>query len=135
MGESMTTETLYKKVGRKYVPVSVYWAFDYRDEQKTGTFRLIYAYEDGARTYEYNVTPSTASFEAAAMVARVAMEEKMREMAKMRPQTPTKYTKKQLDAIKKFREEMGGLFPEWWTETSSYEIAQAGIDAVRNYRP
>lgn len=131
----MTSETLYKKVGRKYLPVSVNWTFDYYDQQETGTFRLIYAYENGARTYEYNVTPATASFEAAAMVARVAMEEKMREMAKMRPQTQSKYTKKQLEVIKKFREEMGGMFPSWWAENASYEIAQAGIDAVRNYRP
>lgn len=131
----MTTETLYKKIGRKYVPVSVNWHYDYLDGMDTGTFRLIYAYGKGERTYAYNVTPATASFDAAAMVARVAMEEKIREMAKMRPQTPIPYTKKQLKAIEKFREEMGGMFPSWWTENASYEIAQAGIDAVRNYRP
>ena len=46
----MKTETLYKKVGRKYVPVSAHWAEDNRmDSMKVGTFRLTYAYADGAR--------------------------------------------------------------------------------------
>jgi hypothetical protein len=133
----MKTETRYKKVGRKYVPVAVDWN-EYGgliDSMNVGEFRLKYAYENGAGYYEYKVEPATAPFVAAAMIARLAMVDKIISFSKMRPSGSTKYTKSQIAAIAEFREKMGGMFPSWWTENSAYEIADAAIDAVKNYKP
>jgi len=130
-------ETMYKKVGRKYVPVGIRWYEDHNcsGSMNVGTFLLTYAYTEGGRMYEYSVKPDTASFIAASMVARKAMEEKITEFAKAKPSGTKKYTDKQLAAIAEFREKMGGMFPTWWIENSSYDIAKAGIDAVINYKP
>lgn len=130
--------TLYEKRGRKYVPVAVHWA-DERDKMKVGEFRLTYCYSDGARRYEYNVTPATAPFVAAAMIAKVAMEDAIRERVIAKEHIKNvPYTKKQLAILKRFRKEMadaGGLLPNWWDHASSYEISEAAIKAVQEYRP
>ncbi len=133
----MKTETLYKKVGRKYVPVSAHWAEDARmDSMRVGTFRLTYAYADGARRYEYEVTPATAPASAAMMIAKQAMCEAIREASKTRPQGGIiKFNKKQIALIKKFREEMGGMMPSWWIEGFDYTVADAAIKAVMEYKP
>lgn len=130
--------TLYEKRGRKYVPVAAYWA-EGRDKMKVGEFRLTYCYSDGARRYEYNVTPATAPFVAAAMIAKVAMEDAIRERVISTNHINTvPYTKKQLAILKRFRQEMadaGGLLPNWWQHTSAYELSEAAIKAVQEYRP
>ena len=84
----------------------------------------------GVTQWEYAVTPDTASFLAAAMVARTAMEESLRTAATFRPQFERPYTKKQLACIERFKAEMGMTCPIWWRETSARDVAQAGIDAV-----
>lgn len=130
------TETLYKKVGRKYVPVAARWYEDHNcDQLQAESFRLTYAYSHGARRYEYDVKPATASVCAAMLIARKAMEEKISELLAMRPQNPKPYTKKQLEIIAKFKQDMGGWYPSWWTETSAQEISQAAMNAVMDYRP
>ena len=46
------------------------------------------------------------------------------------------YTSQQREILGRFRSEMtaaGGMLPHWWEYTSSRDIAQAGIDAVRNW--
>lgn len=130
--------TLYEKRGRKYVPVCSEWDSD-RDRMKVGQFRLTYCYADGGRRYEYEVRPDTASFVAAAMVAREAMEEAIRKkVPASNHQKSIPYTKKQLDIISRFREEMsaaGGLLPEWWEHTSAHELSRVAINAVKEYRP
>lgn len=130
-------ETLYKKVGRKYVPYAIEWTD--KDTLKTGQFRLHYAYTDGGGMYFYDVKPDTAGFVAAAMVAHKAIEESIREASKPRPSGETiHYTKKQLEIIKRYREEMmqaGGMLPEWWAHTRPWDIADAAINAVRNFKP
>lgn len=134
-----TTETtaLYKKVGRKYVPVAAQWYEEAtQDRQAVGTFRLTYAYRDGGRRYEYNVTPATAPAASAMMIAKVAMEEKLRDMARMHPiGRITPYTKKQMALIAKFRDDMGGMYPSHWTEESAYRISEAAIKAVLEFKP
>ena len=136
----MITEatTLYKKVGKKYIPHTVKWYEDAtEDRQAVGTFRLTYAYAAGGKRYSYNVTPATATTVAAMMVAKVAMEEKIRDMARMNTygysQKP--YTKKQLALIAKFRDDMGGMYPSWWVERSANEISDAAIKAVLEFKP
>jgi len=132
----METETLYKKVGRKYVPVQALWYEDrVTDRMKVGTFRLSYAYSNGGTRYEYDVTPATAPTVAAMMIARVAMEECIKEKSTMYPVTSLKYTKKQLEVIEKFKKDMDSMHPIWWTERSSYEISQAAMNAVKDFTP
>jgi len=131
--------TLYEKRGRKYVPVIERW---YEcDQLNVGQFRLTYCYAEGGRRYEYNVTPDTAGFVAAAMIAREAMEQAISEVKASRPVIPANakpYTKKQREILKRFRTEMaaaGGLFPDWWVNTSAWDISEAAIKAVREFRP
>jgi hypothetical protein len=134
--EFMKTETLYKKVGRKYVPVAAQWYEHSRqDQMKVGTFRLTYAYESGAKRYEYDVTPATAPMVAAAMIAKDAMVEAIQEASAMRPSVPKPYTKKQLAAIERFKVEMGGMLPGWWHSAMPHEIADAAIKAVLEWKP
>lgn len=132
-----TTEPLYKKIGRKYVPVRAKWYEENNsDQMKTGSFRLTYAYADGGRRYEYDVIPSTAPVVAAMLIAKTAMEDAIHEASKMHPIKSTKpYSKNQIKAIERFKIEMGGMMPLWWTENSSSEIANAAIKAVLNYKP
>ena len=125
------SETFYKKVGRRYIPVASGELYDY-DLKKADGFILTYR-KDCHTAYEYEVKPDNASFMAAAMVARQAMEQAIHEAAKMHPSGSTKaYTKKQLAIIKKFQEDMGGMAPYYWSGKTSWEIAQAGIDEVRS---
>ena len=131
------TEVLYKKVGRRYIPVSQTFGGYDSPTMKVGTFVLTYAYTDGGRSYSYDVTPDTASFVAAAKVAQQAMEEAIQEKCKYKPEH-VKWTKKQQAIMADFQHQMfkaGGNMPTWWTSASGYEIARAGVDAVRNYKP
>lgn len=130
------TDTLYRKKGRRYIPERTTFG-DYEMSIKTGSFVLVHAYSDGGRMYHYEVKPDNASFVAAAQVARLAMVEAMRKASPARPQLPrtTPYTKKQLAVIKEFRQKMadaGGMLPDFWIHTSLEEIAQAGIDALKD---
>lgn len=131
------TTPLYRKVGRKYVPVAAHWYEDHNaDRQAVGTFRMTYAYQDGGRMYEYNVTPSTAPMVAAAMIAKGAMVDAIRQQSSMRPMGGlTPYTKKQLAAIERFKQDMGGMYPMHWTSQSAYDIADAAVNAVLEFRP
>ncbi len=133
----MRTEPLYKKVGRRYVPVEATWFIQSGiDRMDVGSFRLAYAYKDGATRYEYEVTPDTAAFSAAMMIAREAMEKAMLDAAKATPHTTVKpYTKKQLALIKKFIADMGDMRPAYWQVASPYQIAEAAMQAVKEHRP
>jgi hypothetical protein len=52
------TETLFRKVGRKYVPAYSLseWSYD-KDMMPVGSFRLVHAYSDGGRRYAYERHP------------------------------------------------------------------------------
>lgn len=135
----MSGEILYRKVGRRYEPaynVRDAWG---KDLMPVGTWRMTYAYAEGGRRYEYGVTPDTASFEAACMLAREAMEHAVSEAVKSRPQLGNScYTKRQLAAIEACRQrlaEVGVAMPTWWQNSSAHEISQAALDAVRSWRP
>ena len=45
-------ETLYRKVGRRYVPVLNSRTYE-RDTMPVNTWRMVYAYSDGGRTVSY----------------------------------------------------------------------------------
>jgi len=130
------TEPLYRKVGRKYVPVVARWYEEPEaDYMEAGTFRLTYAYKDGGRMYAYDVTPATAPMVAAMLAARKEMENVIIEKARLSPVDYKEYTKEQQALIEKFRKDMGDIHPLWWTSSSAWEIADAAMRAVANYKP
>lgn len=139
----MTThETLYRKVqkGKRHVYEVAYSAqsWDMPDLMKPGTFRLVHAYKDGGRRYEYEVQPDTAAFVAAASIARIAMEEAIAKAPQMKPMGAMHYTRKQQAVLADCRAQMaacGAFLPTHWHANSAKEISQAAIDAVRNYKP
>jgi hypothetical protein len=126
-------ETLYIKRGRRYqVWGNVCHA---TDVMKAGSFRLTHCIKEGHTRYTSAVTPDTAAFLAACSVAQNAMEEAILEKAKSAPGSSTVlWTAEQKRLIQQFRDDMaatGALVPDYWKNSTAYEIAQAGIDAVR----
>lgn len=130
------TTTLYVKKGRRYVPYGNVsdWMYSNGDRMQAGEFRLTHCVGDGSTRYYYNVTPDNAAFLAAAGIARVAMEEAIREAAKSKPETSMAYTPQQQEIIQRFRHEMaaaGGLLPIYWRNSTAFEIVAAGVAAVQ----
>lgn len=127
--------TLYVKKGRRYIPWGHLEENWHQDPMPAGTFRLVHCVESGHCRTTHDVTPDTAAFLAAAEVAAMAMEEEMRQRAVALPQLGnTPYTAEQRRLIEQFRADMaaaGALLPSYWTSSTAREIAQAGIDAVR----
>jgi hypothetical protein len=122
------SETWYRKVGRRYIPVAE--AEAYRCEVHEDGFVLTYR-KDGMTRYEYSVTPDVAGFRAAAILARVAMEDALSNAATNNPMPPLiPFNKKQMKLIEQFKKDMGMAYPRWWQPGTSREISQAGIDAV-----
>jgi hypothetical protein len=132
------SRALYEKRGRRYVPVVHDWD-DSTDRMRVGEFRLTYCYRDGARRYEYAVTPATAAWVAAAEIAREAMEAEIAKAAASTANlTLRAYTQRHLKIIERFRAEMvaaGGMLPQWWNQASARDIATVGVEAVRMFKP
>lgn len=129
--------TLYEKYGRRYIPVYDGEIYNY-DLMKVGTFRLTYAYLNGGRRYSYDVAPDTAGFCAAMQIAAVAMEAKIAELLKEKPFVRRPYTKKEQALLKEFEErarDIGLFWPTAWIHHAARDIAEAGLQAVREYRP
>ena len=130
------TTTLYIKRGRRYVPAyseAGEWRNYDKDRMQVGTFRLTHAYCDGGMRYEHDVTPDTAGWTAAAMVALHAMAEKMHGASLYRASGVQHYTKKQLAALEEARKVMaraGLLLPTHWQQATPDQVARAGIEAV-----
>lgn len=130
-------ETLYRKVGRRYVPVLNSRTYE-RDTMHVNTWRMVYAYSEGGRRYQYEVKPDTASFRAAAMLAKQAMVDAILKAsaATLDVQDGRPFTQKQKRIIKRFRAEMaaaGGILPVWWVHTSAEDVANAAIKAVEDW--
>lgn len=136
------TEALYRKVmrGKRTTYELAYNSqnWDTPDLMKPGQFRLVHAYSDGGRRYEYDVTPDTAGFVAAASIARIAMEDAIKQHAHATPMGVSMFTKEQLAVLDECRAKMiaaGALLPTHWMHASAHEISEAAIQAVREYRP
>lgn len=128
--------THYIKEGRKYIPVSVHW--EQQDYLPVGTFWLCYAYAKGGGMYQYDVTPDTAGFVAASMIAEKVIEEEIAKARQYEPSGTKKYNKKQLEILAEFIEKIeaaGAMMPPMWTLQTSHEIARKAVDAVRNFKP
>ena len=131
------TETLFRKVGRKYVPAYSLadWCYD-KDLMPVGSFRLVHAYSHGGRRYAYNVTPDTAGWVAAATLAVHAMTEAIHKANQRTIAGGTPWTKKQQAAIAQANAilEAAGIWSgRGWTAAAAHDVAQAGIDAVTKW--
>ena len=128
-------ETLYRKVGRRYVPVLNSRTYE-RDTMHVNTWRMVYAYSEGGRRYEYDVKPDNASFKAAAMIAKQAMVDAIVKASAATLHDGRPFTQKQKRIIKRFRAEMaaaGGILPVWLAHTSAEDVANAAIKAVEDW--
>lgn len=137
-GGEYVNHQLYIKRGRRYIPWGngTDWDSDH-DAMEIGSFRLIHCPDPGHYRTRHDVTPDTAGWAAAAMIAQQAMEDAMRERAIAQPQVQ-QYSKRQMELIEQFRRDMadaGGLVPSYWSHGTAFEIAQAGVDAVRRSEP
>ena len=131
------TEALFRKVGRRYVPAYSLreWSYD-KDLMPVGSFRLVHAYSHGGRRYAYNVTPDTAGWVAAATLAVHAMTEAIHKANQFTVSSPKPWTKKQQEAIRQANAilEAAGIWSgRGWTTAQAYDVAQAGIDAVKQW--
>ena len=81
------SEAIYSKVQRgkrvhyELVGNAAHWHSSDFDVLKPGQFRLEFASQDGMRRYAYPVSPDTAGWEAAALIARCAMEAEIKRAA------------------------------------------------------
>lgn len=127
------TETLYRKVGRRYIPVSeIIDRYDLK--VPVGSSILIVSTGPGCHTYKYNVDPDRAAFLAAATLFRDAMVNAIQDAAKSSPSRSVRqYTKKERECIDRYRDEMaklGSFLPDWWESASPWKIADAAVKAV-----
>jgi hypothetical protein len=127
----MNEEILYRKIGRKYVPY-VHTYDDLNLLLKPGEYVMVYMHSDTWRSYSYTARPDTAGFRAAAL-AFVPQAAAAMDKAKLaKPMTTTRYTKKQLEIIERYRAEMaetGALLPSHWQHVNSHDIFSAAIKA------
>ena len=120
-------EVFYKKVGRKYVPVSEYDS-TLLDALPKGA-HLILSYP-GGRSTRYNVDPDFAPMMAAGRYAEEAISKSLMASSELRPAHWDKFTekdKRMWDAIK-------SCIPKehryMYTHGSAYEAVQAGVKAM-----
>jgi len=119
-------ETYYKKVGRRYVPVSEYDS-DLMESLSYGD-HLISLYRGGSM-YHYKVNPNFAAMIAAGRYARDAMCDAIRDAAQMKSSEGKQLTPEQVAAWENFVAVMGerGRCIHF---NSTHDIAQAGIRAM-----
>lgn len=131
------TEPLYRKEGRRYIPTYSLATWNYEgDMMPVGSFRLVHAYSDGGRRYAYNVTPDTAAWVAAATLAVHAMTEAIYKANQHTIASGTPWTKKQQAAIAQANAilEAAGIWSRrGWTTAAAHDVAQAGVDAVKQW--
>jgi hypothetical protein len=122
----MTREVFYRKVGRKYVPISEYDSH-FMDSIRTGTHLV--SCIPGGRTTRYNIDPDYAAMIAAGQYAEDAISKAIMRAQEMRPHQNEALTNEQHDAWEKFVEVMGerGRYIE---VPSAREAAEAGILAM-----
>jgi hypothetical protein len=117
-------QLFYKKVGRRYVPVSEYDS-EYLDSFSKGT-HIVMCYP-GGQSRRYNIDPNYAALIAAGRVAEDAICDALRKASEMRPQR-TPITEGQRRAWKKLAKEFGDDLATL-SMGCARDIAEAGIKA------
>jgi hypothetical protein len=118
----------YKKVGRKYEPVSEYDS-DLLDSFSKGT-HLVMVYPGGS-SRRYNIDPAYAPMIAAGRVAEDAISKHIMEVSALRtPEKNKPLTQEQKDAWEALAKAMGS--DRYALEWCSYrEAAEAGVKAMQ----
>ncbi len=118
----------YKKVGRKYEPVSEYDS-DLLDSFSKGT-HLVMVYPGGS-SRRYNIDPAYAPMIAAGRVAEDAISKHIMEVSALRtPEKNKPLTQEQKDAWEALAKAMGS--ERYALEWCSYrEAAEAGVKAMQ----
>ena len=129
------SEILYRKVGRRYVPVSRSWRLDPPSiRAPIGQYVLAYSYAEGGQAFSYTAKPDTAGFIAAVLAFRSEFALAMNARVPSTPQVGRKpFSKEEKKLIEKFRKDMaaiGSLIPTFWESTSADELVDAAIDAM-----
>ena len=119
-------ETFYKKVGRRYVPVSEYDS-ELFDSMPKGS-HLVMCYP-GGRSLRYNINPNHAALIAASRVAEDAMSTALLRASEMRPKHRP-ITEQQREAWQNLQRAFGDDMYALHTE-SARALAEAGIRALQ----
>jgi hypothetical protein len=122
----MTREVFYKKVGRKYVPISEYDS-EFVDSIRYGTHLSISS--PGGHSVRYNIEPDFAAMIAAGHYAEDAISRAIMKAQDMRPQQGKELTPEEREAWNNFVEVMGdrGRYIEI---PSAREATEAGVKAM-----
>lgn len=121
----MKDEIVYRKQGRRYVPIGIcdaaasYWP--------EGAHLVVI--EPGRRTTRYHVEPAMAALEAAARKMQDGMVQAMLKASEAAP-SQRGLTKKELAGWEAYKKVAGEVRPLWLETASMTDIAQAGIDTL-----
>ena len=123
----MTKTVFYKKVGRRYEPVSEYDS-ELLDSFRQGT-HIVMSYP-GGQSRRYNIDPAYAPMIAAGRVAEDAISKHIMEVSALRtPERNSPITQEQKDAWQALAKAMGN--ERYALEWCSYrEAAEAGVKAM-----
>lgn len=118
-------EVLYKKQGRRYVPIAEYDK-EYLDSFPKGTHLVIC--HPGGQSRRFNVDPALAPMIAAGRYAEDVVTKALVKAAELRPKR-TLLTKEQLEAWQKLISVLGedARYLEW---ASARDVAEAGTRAM-----
>ena len=121
----MTKTIFYKKVGRRYVPISEYDS-EYLDSFPKGS-HLVQVYPGGS-SRRFNINPNYVAMIAAGRIAEDAISRAVYQATEVRPKRKA-MTRAEIDAwnnlIKVWGEEARGL-----VHPSAREVAEAGVAAM-----
>lgn len=119
-------EIFYKKVGRRYVPVSEYDPALMEAMPKGSHLVIVYP---GGQSTRYNVDPNHAAMIAAGRVAEDAMSEAIRKASELHPQR-NPVTEQQRKAWQKLAKAFGDDLATLQID-SARDIAEAGLTALQ----
>lgn len=117
----------YKKVGRRYQPVSEYDS-DLLDAFPKGAHLVVT--KPGSRSIQYKIDPALAPMIAAGRYAQDAMADSIRQATELRPHNHEMSEAEQVK-WKKFIRTMPEEFRFMMTHGSAYDAVDAGIKAMQ----
>ena len=120
-------EVFYKKVGRKYVPVSEYDS-TLLDALPKGA-HLVLSYP-GGRSTRFNIDPKFAPMIAAGRYAEDAISKSLMDASEIRPARWDKFTEKDQRLWSAIKSCIPKEHRYMYTHGSAYEAVQAGVKAM-----
>lgn len=121
----MSTNTFYKKVGRKYIPVSEYDS-ELREAFQKGSHLV--TVEPGHTLTRYNIDPNYAALIAASIVAKEKMISALMDASGLKVKQKI-LTPEQAQAYRAFQKAMGDDFYSLYTDSAG-NIVEAGLEVL-----